>query len=427
MKKVFKNLSLPLCAILVLAGCSCNKDTDDSVKADITGGKTQLVTGAKDDAKAYNLQDIYDALKSTAANEVVADKLVEILGDVVLFETEDEEERELWKSRYDAKIKEKLIALTNNSSYQTNGKFDEELLKITLDSQLYTVACAVGEDGTPDIDELSCDYSTYINKVLKVETIEELLKEKYIYDKVLEDKKNIFSTKKVRFVEYVSIDSTHEDALDFIHEKVGELAADNSDVDLTKIAEAWEAKLLADLEEKKLEIGTNKDANGAITKDFTDGYKYSVGEGYELKKKAIEDADYLNSSVVTSDSKDILNSSLISRILSDNIIVEEGTTNKSYEINGNYYVVNPLADSNINERDIVIKDTSNSKYYLIRVEVITKDSDKAYDGVKVMATNNTLVSNYLNYYLDQNKEVISVHDTEVYEYLKTLYPTIFVD
>ena len=73
MKKTFKNLSLPLCAILLLAGCSCNKDVDDLVKADITGGKTQLVTGAKDDAKVYSLQDIYNELKKSAANEVVAD------------------------------------------------------------------------------------------------------------------------------------------------------------------------------------------------------------------------------------------------------------------------------------------------------------------------------------------------------------------
>ena len=243
----------------------------------------------------------------------------------------------------------------------------------------------------------------------------------------MEEKENLFSTKKVRLVEYLTIDSTNEDALDFIHEWVEKLSEENSTVTLEKIAEEWEKKLIADLVEKRDSIGKNKDANGAIMKDFTNGYKYSVQEGFEIKEKAIKDASYFESAIITNDKKDILNSTLVSRILSDNIVVETGTTNKSYEINGKHYVVNPLADANINERDIVIKDTTNNKYYLIRVEVVTKTSADEYRGIEVMAQNNTLVSDYLNYYLEQNKDSISVHDEEVYEYLKTLYPTIFAD
>ena len=427
MKKIFSKASLPLCAMLLLAGCSCSKDNNDSIKANIGDGEAALVTGQKDAAKAYSLQDVYDSLKATSANELVADKLVEIIGDLVLFT--DDKAGETWESRYDAKIEEKLKALVNNDSYKLNGKFNEELLKITLNSQLYNVTCTVGEDLTPGegLEELTCDYSNYIQKALRVETIEELLKEKYIYDKVLEEKENLFSTKKVRLVEYLTIDSTNEDALDFIHEWVEKLSEENSTVTLEKIAEEWEKKLIADLVEKRDSIGKNKDANGAIMKDFTNGYKYSVQEGFEIKEKAIKDASYFESAIITNDKKDILNSTLVSRILSDNIVVETGTTNKSYEINGKHYVVNPLADANINERDIVIKDTTNNKYYLIRVEVVTKTSADEYRGIEVMAQNNTLVSDYLNYYLEQNKDSISVHDEEVYEYLKTLYPTIFAD
>lgn len=423
MKNIFNKVSLPLCAMLLLAGCSCSKDNDDSVKANITGGDVKLVTGAKDGAKKYSLQDVYDSLKSTYANDVAADKLIEIVGDLVLFADDKDG---TWKARYDAKIEEKLEALVNDGNYKLNGKFNEELLKITLNSQVYNVTCAVGEDLTPKVDGLDCDYSTYVQKVLKVSVIEELLKEKYIYDKVLEDKENLFATKKVRLVEYLTIDSTNADALDFVHEWVGKLADDET-VTLAKIAEAWEDKLIADLDEQKAKIGTNQDANGSIMKDFTNGYLYSVGEGYKLKKEAIENASYFESTIITNDSKDILNSTLTGRILSDNIIVETGTTNKSYEIKGNHYVVNPLADANINERDIVIKDTTNNKYYLIRVDIVTKTSSNAYDGIKVMAKNNTLVSDYLNYYLEKNKDSISIHDEEVYEYLKTLYPTIFAD
>lgn len=427
MKKIFNKISLLLCAVLLLAGCSCSKNNDNSIKANISDGDATLVTGAKDGAKTYSLQNVYDSLKATSANELAADKLVEIIGDLVLFT--NDAEGETWKGRYDAKIKEKLKALIDNDSYKLNGKFNEELLKITLNSQLYSVTCTVGEDLTPGegLEKLTCDYSDYIQKALRVETIEELLKEKYIYDEVLEEKENLFSTKKVRLVEYLTIDSTNEDALDFIHEWVGRLSEENSTVTLEKIAEEWEKKLIADLDEQKDSIGKNKDANGSIMKDFTNGYKYSVKEGYDIKKEAIENTSYFESTIITSDKKDILNSALVSRILSDNIVVETGTTNKSYEINGNHYVVNPLADANINERDIVIKDTTNNKYYLIRVEVVTKTSEHEYEGVKVMAQNNTLVADYLNYYLEQNKDSISVHDQEVYEYLKTIYPTIFAD
>ena len=424
MKKIFKNLSLPLCAVLFAAGCSCSNEPDDMIKAGISYGNESLVTGAKDTVKNYDLKELYDDLKSNSANDIAADKLIEIIADIVLFSDANDK---TWENRYNDKIKEKLEVLVKDSKYQLNGEFSEELLKISLNSQIYTVTCPSSTDATPEIEELTCDYTTYIQKVLKPEAIQELLKEKYVYDEVLKEKTNLFTNKKMRLVEYISIDSTHEDALDFIHEKTGELAAENSTVNLEKIAQEWEAKLISDLQEKRDKIGTTLDANGSIMKDFTNGYTYSVEEGFQVKKSAIEDTDYFYSTIITSDSNDILNSSLVSRILSDNIIVENGSTNKSYSINGSHYVVNPLADANINERDIVIKDTTNNKYYLIKVEKVTENSANAYDGVKVLAQNTTLVSNYLNYYLEQNKDSISVHDEEVYEYLKTLYPTIFTE
>lgn len=424
MKKIFKNLSLPLCAVLFAAGCSCSNEPDDMIKAGISYGNESLVTGAKDTVKNYDLKELYDDLKSNSANDIAADKLIEIIADIVLFNDANDK---TWENRYNDKIKEKLEVLVKDSKYQLNGEFSEELLKISLNSQIYTVTCPSSTDATPEIEELTCDYTTYIQKVLKPEAIQELLKEKYVYDEVLKEKTNLFTNKKMRLVEYISIDSTHEDALDFIHEKTGELAAENSTVNLEKIAQEWEAKLISDLQEKRDKIGTTLDANGSIMKDFTNGYTYSVEEGFQVKKSAIEDTDYFYSTIITSDSNDILNSSLVSRILSDNIIVENGSTNKSYSINGSHYVVNPLADANINERDIVIKDTTNNKYYLIKVEKVTENSANAYDGVKVLAQNTTLVSNYLNYYLEQNKDSISVHDEEVYEYLKTLYPTIFTE
>ena len=50
-----------------------------------------------------------------------------------------------------------------------------------------------------------------------------------------------------------------------------------------------------------------------------------------------------------------------------------------------------------------------------------------YDAVKVLSTNTSLVGNSLNYYLEKYKDSISVHDEEIYVYLKTQYSDIFVD
>ena len=44
-----------------------------------------------------------------------------------------------------------------------------------------------------------------------------------------------------------------------------------------------------------------------------------------------------------------------------------------------------------------------------------------------MAKNTTLVSDSLEYYLEQYKDQIGVHDEEIYNYLKAQYEDIFVD
>lgn len=421
MKKIRRGLGLSLCAVLLLAGCSCSNEEDSSVKANISNGDVKLVTGAGEDAKVYDLQAVYDQLKSTAANEVVADKLIEILGDNILFSDANDP---TWKTRYDAKVIEKLEAMTKESAYMLNGEFSEELLKTTLNYQLYDITCTDGEDLTDGVESLKCDYTNYVNKALKVDIINELLKEKYVYDEVLKNKTNLFTSKKVRYVEYLAIDSSNEDAQKFIEEAIEKLIAENSTETLKTIAESWEAKLVADLTKKYETLNTSEDASGSTMQDFTNSYTYDPSVGYEIKKKAIEDVNYYEESIVTSDNKGILNTTLIERILSENI-VKENVSDKTHKINGKYYVVNPLADSSIDEKDIIIK--ADGKYYLISVEVLTKESDRSYEAVKVLATNSTLVNEYLNYYLEQSKEIISVHDEEVYEYLKTLYPTIFVD
>lgn len=443
MKKSLKGLSLSLCAVLLLAGCSCNKDNkDNSVNANIKDGSSSLVSGLTEGTESITLQAIYDDLKAETGNEVAAKKLLDIIASGVLSDP-------TWQDRYEEKVQEKLMELTKNDSYKVNGEFSEELLVASLKSKLYNITCGTTAPiygptyKTEDRDGVSvsvvdknllCNYDDYVEKALRLDVLNELLKEKYVYDKVLADKPNLLTTKKIRLVEYVSIDSSLDYSFDFITEAAKKLSEENSTTTLESIKTEWENKLLSELMTKYNKISTKDDANGTIFQEFTNSYSYSKEEGLKLKKEEILNGKYYDKVVISSDSKDILNTTLVERILSENVLNE--AAEKTFEINGSYYLVSPLAGTNIDASDIRITDTTNKKYYLVKVDVITIDTDSTenieedetiYDAVKVLASNSTLVSDYVNYYLDQNKNDISVHDDEVYAYLKTQYKNIFVD
>lgn len=428
MKKSLKGIGLSLCALLVLAGCS-NKN-DDSIKANIKNGEGSIVSGLTEGTKNITLQAIYDDLKAEVGNEKAADKLIEIVASAILSDAK-------WQARYDAKIEERLMKLAESADYKVNGQFNEELLVSTLKAGLYNITCGTSEpvygptykDSEKVVVDkyLLCDYSDYADKVLKMDVLEEIMKEKYVYDKVFVDKTNILTTKKTRLVEYISFDTANEDAFKFMTEAVAKLAAENSTETLETIAKSWEEKLIADIENSYSKIGTKDDSNGTKLQEFTNGYKYSKEEGLRLKKQAVYNTDYYSRVIINSDNKSVLNTTLVERILSENVLDQDAE--KTFKINDSYYLVSPLAGGVIDADDIRITDKTNSKYYLVRVEVVNSESseDLIYDAVKVLATNTSLVSDSINYYLEENKNNISVHDEEIYAYLKTQYKDIFVD
>lgn len=432
MKKSVKGLGLSLCALLILSGCSCNKNKDDdaSVKANINNGSESILSGLTEGTNNVTLQNLYDDLKAQYGNTKAANKLVELVASGVLSDSK-------WHERYDAKMEEKLEQLTKDSKYQVNGEFSEELLVKELTAQLYNITCestdpvygpTYKESEKINVDKyLLCDYSDYKEKALKLEVLTELLNEKYVYDKVFADKANILTAKKARVVEYVAISNGEEFSFEFITDAVNKLAEENSTVTLEQIAKLWEEKLISEVEAKYAKINTSEDSTRTLLQDFTGGYKYSKEEGLRKKKQTIYSGSYYERTVITSDSKSILNTTLVERILSDNVL--DVNSEKTIKIGDSYYLVSPLADSNVKVSDIRIADKTNSKYYLVKVDVINSESsqDLVYDAVKVLAKNTTLVSDSVNYYLEQNKNNISVHDEEIYAYLKTQYVDIFVD
>lgn len=429
MKKILKGASLSLCAMLLMAGCSCKKDEKPDTKANIKNGEDKILSGLKEDVKSITLQEIYDDLKASNGNTVAADKLLEMVSNLVLSDA-------TWQARYNAKVNEKMMDLVEDSAYQVDGTFDEELLVKTLKSKLYNITCEGGNYGPTysngEIDKyMVCDYSDYKEKALKISALTELLNEKYVYDKVMADKANILTTKKARQVEFVSIgysgDSKEDEVIEYITKSITDLAAENSDVTLEKIASLWTDKQIDSLEKEYKKINTSEDANGSILSDYTNGYTQSAEKGLALKKQEVYKNSNYEKVVITSDSNSILNATLVERLLSENVI--SNTSRKTIKINGSYYLVAPWAGTNLTATDIRIKDSANSKYYIVKVDVINSESsaDLVYEAVKILATNTTLVSDSINYYLEQQKDNINVYDEEIYTYLKTQYSNIFVD
>ena len=428
MKKIFKGASLALCSMMLLAGCSNGKNPDTT--ANIKNPNDDILSGLKEETKTITLEKLYEELKTQKGNITAANQLLEIVGDLILADT-------TWKSRYDAKVEEKLMELVKDETYKVNGVFNEELLVKTLRSKMYDITCENNTYGpTYDtegkIEEyMVCDYTDYVNKALKIGILTEILNEKYVYDKVMVDKANILTTKKARFVEYISLgyasDDEEDDVIEHIADAVVKLSETNSTITLEDIAELWTNKQIEDVVEEYEKINTVDDKNGAIMSDFTNGYTQTAEKGLESKKQAIYDASNYEKLVITSDSKDILNTTLVERLLSENVLTE--SAKKTIKINDSYYLVAPWAGNNVTSSDIRIKDATNKKYYVVKVDIINNESsaDSVYEAVKVLAKNTTLVSDSISYYLEQHKNNIKVYDEEIYVYLKTQYSDIFVD
>lgn len=331
MKKTLKFIGTSLCGIALLTGCNNNKENDE-IKANINNGSENVFDGLKEGTTNVTLQDIYDSLRENSANQLVADKLVEIIAEKVLSD-------DIWKQRYNKKIEEKILEMAKSDSYKdSNGVFSEELLVKTLKSQLYNVTCEVDNYGPTYTDSTKtvidkytlCNYDEYAEKALKVEVLEELLKEKYVYEKVLKDKPTLIDTKKTRYVEYITLDGSKENAFEFLTDSVEKLKAENSSTTLETIKDEWVEKLIEEVEKKYEKINTIDDKDGSILKEFTNEFNYSKEEGLRLKKKDVYESDYYVAKAINNDNKDILNTTLVERILSDNVL--EDSAKKTIKI-----------------------------------------------------------------------------------------------
>jgi len=155
--KKSKIIGLSLCALMALTGCSCNKEKDNSVKANINNGETELMSGLKEDVDSVTLEEIYNNLKAESGNSVAANKLLEIIADIVLSDA-------TWQSRYEEKIEEKLLALVENTAYQIDGEFNEELLSLLKTKKLRLIAHTHPDYGFIEPSADDRDFLKYIEQ-----------------------------------------------------------------------------------------------------------------------------------------------------------------------------------------------------------------------------------------------------------------------
>lgn len=445
MRKGLKVLSTSLLlSALFVTGCSCSKDDKTNVSR-IENSEDKILTNLKNGASDYSLLDIYNALiASDAGNKAVANKLLEIVANEVL---ELNVSTSVWKGRYDNLVKERLEELAKSDTYKVKGEFSEEHLKDSLLADGYSITCPTGVTYGSE-DDLACDYSDYVNEVLKADILSTLIKEKYIEKVVLEERKNVLTNKKIRDVEYVtissSLDKEYDDlsVRDFIRE-IRDRIANNEVVnfsgDENSVEELFKAKLKAIILEEYNKIGTDEDYSKTIETEYTNSSTQDPEVGYNAKIEAVDNSQYAYNKVISSDSdaSEVVSAAITSTLLSITDPTDTSFARKVIPVNDGtntyYYLVNANAGSTIDASDVLLSETSDSSTYtysIVRFRVInseTTDQDDLYNAIKILASKSTLANTALSHYIKEKKDVISVYDDEVYAYLKTLYPDVFAD
>lgn len=428
MKKLLK-LLLTVSMVFIVSGCSNEIDT---ITANPTGVDENLVSGAGEDVSVGTLDLIYQDLRDADGGVVATQKMLDIIAELEL----DLANNPTLSAIYDARIQSKLLELASSDSYlDDNGVFSERLLVRDLQASLYNISCDSCYGPTYDENNLKieqtllCDYTDYINKVLKSEVLTDLLKEQYIYDVKMADNSELIASRDVREVEYFAIPYTSgsTDALDFMTTAIAELVAGKT---FDELAQEWYDKQITDLEEEYAKISTEDDENYSIYYQFaynsnTGVYYNSLEDGLLALKQKIYQNQYVNSFVFNSN--DDRSNMEISETLLDLIASETVLSDNVFQIGSDYYLVSPLATGTIDENDVIVYDSTNAQYMFIKVSVIdeTSSEEDIRTAVADIKQVSSLVKNYVTYYLD--KYEISVHDEDLYNYLQTQYPTIFTD
>ena len=140
-----------------------------------------------------------------------------------------------------------------------------------------------------------------------------------------------------------------------------------------------------------------------------------------MKELEIKNKKYYNDMVVSTKSSTVINSSIDGKLKLandklDDVLTENGfldyynNGNPLFKLDGTYYMVR-------------VETIYNHKYVAETKESLTSSDAALLDAIELLATHSSYTSNTVKFYLDQfyEAEKLTLHNEEVYEYLKSTY------
>ena len=382
------------------------------------------------------------------------------------------------KQRLAEKVKDKLNSYYT-TTYKKDGLFDERLLANSLRLSGYNIELPENYyKETKDsllrygnlADKLTGDYSELIEEKLLKDIYLELLKEEYIITQHPEYLKSTQTSSetaysaysKVKYVEYFSYTPTKSSDANKINEKIeselnkvleiknkmtGEnkkltkdefkllvtskfepvvkeydfanLTKEFDKIDYKKKAESY-LNIYDETEKAKLSKAEISEAESLIN-NYSNSGSYSIYDGYNMKELDIKNKMYYNDMVVSTKSSTVINSNIDGKLKLandklDKVLTENGfldyynNGNPLFKLDGTYYMVR-------------VETIYNHKYVASTKESLTSSDAALLDAVELLATHSSYTSNTVKFYLDQfyESEKLTLHNEEVYEYLKSTY------
>ena len=382
------------------------------------------------------------------------------------------------KQRLAEKVKDKLNSYYT-SAYKKDGLFDERLLANSLRLSGYNIE--LPDDYYKETennllrygklaDRLTGDYSELIEEKLLKDIYLELLKEEYIITQHPEYLKSTQTSSetaysaysKVKYVEYFSYTPTKSSDANKINEKIesalnkvldtknkmtgdekrltkdefkllvtaqfepvvkeydfANLTKEFDKIDYKKKAEGY-LNIYDEAEKAKLSKAEISEAESLINSYSSNG-SYSIYDGYDMKELEIKNKKYYNDMVVSTKSSTVINSSIDGKLKLandklDDVLTENGfldyynNGNPLFKLDGTYYMVR-------------VETIYNHKYVAETKESLTSSDAALLDAIELLATHSSYTSNTVKFYLDQfyDAEKLTLHNEEVYEYLKSTY------
>lgn len=471
-KRKFNSFGLLLLTVSTLVLTSCGSSTDKHFPVNKEDNIVNGIVGGDD--IAYNdFETFYESISggTTIEAKVLQDLLLKMA----------EKEVDISDALLTEKIEESLLSDVNGGAYDTDYKFDEMRYVLSLRSNMYNIVCGTNDANakkgiviTPDMsysEVFGCDYSDYINRVVKPNIMRKFLVAKYIYDERYSSIGNTYS-RKVNIVKITDRTDAKGSAVRtiraFIDDYIANTDATEEERQLDNLARLWigdPTKLTAkdqaffarhpdlvtlngqiDEELAKIVLDDEITTDKTLESKYTNSYTYSVEKGEELARASLSRTDlmidgyHLKSSGISS-----LPTAINNRVFSTNYTLNPDMTSESKDvttfINGHRYLTPSKVEDRSDLLDLIVHyDASTDSYFIVEIlDVITTaaleklDSDseevaaakkeRAMEVAYLLSDTSTYVSDSTVHWI--KKANLSYSDQDFYDFILSSYPDVF--